>query len=379
MGRSLEVPITPAVLDWAIRESGYTPSQVAEAAGVDPQELGVWLNGEGRPGLTAVRALARVLKRPIAAFLLPAAPATADPPVRFRHLPGAAKRPLTPVERRYIRKATRLQRMTASLAEELGESRPALPSVSLDADPVAAAGQLRAQLGVPVDEQLRWRSASAAFDGWRAAVERLGVLVLLFPLGEGNCRGFSLGGGHAPLIAVNTAWNDEARAFTLFHEIGHLVTRTSSACATAPPASVAGAWDPAERWCERFAAAVLVPEQAARDLLAARWSEATTSARFADIRWLAGRLHTSLRATALRLIDLGLASWDTYRQLPPVVDAKRGGGGGAGRDRLEVQTDRLGDRVIDLFRRAVAADAISRSEALTYLDTPDAALDSVHR
>src|SRR5690606_10048362 len=131
-----------------------------------------------------------------------------------------------------------------------------------------------------------WRSASAAFDAWRSALERLGVLVLLFPLGEENCRGFSLASGLAPVIAVNTAWNDQARAFTLFHELGHLMTETASACASAPPASVAGAWDPAERWCERFAAATLVPEPAARGLLADRRGADTAPAGLSDIRWL---------------------------------------------------------------------------------------------
>src|SRR3954447_3556788 len=93
-----------------------------------------------------------------------------------------------------------------------------------------------------------------------------GVVVFLFQLGADNCRGFSLWHDRAPVIAINTTWNDEARTFTLFHEVGHLVTRTNSACTSAPASAVTGAWDPAERWCERFAAAALVPEVALRGL-----------------------------------------------------------------------------------------------------------------
>jgi hypothetical protein len=78
----------------------------------------------------------------------------------------------------------------------------------------------------------------------------------------------------------------------------------------------------------------------------------------------------------LRLIELGLASWDLYRELPSTGDAKRGGGGGKGRDRQEIQEDQLGGRAIDLFRRAVEADIVSRAQALTYLDVPDAVLES---
>ncbi len=72
---------------------------------------------------------------------------------------------------------------------------------------------------------------------------------------------------------------------------------------------------------------------------------------------------------------MGLASWDLYRQLPAGVDAKRRGGGGKGRDREEIQEDTLGTWTMNIFQRAVAADVVTRSEALTYLDVPDTALD----
>jgi hypothetical protein len=79
----------------------------------------------------------------------------------------------------------------------------------------------------------------------------------------------------------------------------------------------------------------------------------------------------------LRLIELNLASWDLYHELPAAGDAKRGGGGGKGRDRQEIQEDQLGGRAIDLFRRAVETDVMSRSQALTYLDVPDPSLESL--
>jgi hypothetical protein len=41
---------------------------------------------------------------------------------------------------------------------------------------------------------------------------------------------------------------------------------------------------------------------------------------------LANRFKTSLRATTIRPIELGLATWDPYKQLPVAADTKRGGG-----------------------------------------------------
>ena len=378
MGKVTEVPVTKEVLDWAIAESGYTIPEVAEAAGVELEHLKAWLNGTARPGVTAVRSLAQTLRRPVAAFLLPQPPSLDRPDVRFRHMPGAPSRPLTPTERRYVRKAARLQRMIAWLAGEMREPDPGVPIASLDDEPAAAAELVRDQLRVSIESQLACPSASAAFDAWRAAVEDLGVSVFLFQLGAESCRGFSLWDDRAPAVAINTAWNDEARAFTLFHELGHLITRTNSACIAAPPAAVSGAWDPAERWCEQFAAAVLVSEGTLRQLIVTRHgARAAKVSDLATVRWLAGKFRASLRAITLRLIGLGLSNWDLYRSLPATGDAKRGGGGGKGRDRQEIQDDQLGGRAINLFRRAVDADVVSRSQALSYLDVPDPALDSL--
>ena len=340
------VPITPAVLEWAISESGFSPAEVAEEVGVELADLNDWLEGRSKPGVTEVRSLAQVLRRPVAALLLPTPPASHLPDVRFRHTPGVAGRSLSPTERRYIRKAVRLQRMLAWVAREIGDPGPSLPRASLDNEPVVAAEAMRVALGVSRDRQHQWPSASAAFDAWRESIERRGVAVFLLQLGAENCRGFSLWDDQVPVIAVNTAWNDEARTFTLLHELGHLAVRTNSACTAGDPAAVSGAWDPAERWCEQFAASVLVPEETLRRTIAERLGPGVT--RVVDVeqvRRIATRFRASLRATTVRLIELELASWDLYRQLPAASDAKRPGGPAkGGRDRQEIQEDSLGGR-----------------------------------
>jgi len=269
--------------------------------------------------------------------------------------------------------------MLAWISRELGDRRPALPSGSLGEDPEAVGAEVREALGIDLKVQRKWRSASVAFDEWRAAIEDLGVNVFLFQLGRDNCRGFSIAHSDAPVVAVNTAWNEQARIFSMMHELGHLVTDTSSACTAPPPARVSGAWDPAERWCERFAAAVLIPNGAIEDLLREKLRRVTRVNDVGIVRWIANRFHVSLSATAIRLIEVGLAGWDLYRDLPPTGDVKPSGGGGKGRVREEIQEDQLGGRTVDLFVRAVDRDVVTRSEALTYLDISSDALDALGR
>lgn len=266
--------------------------------------------------------------------------------------------------------------MLAAVASEMGEPSLNLPRFDVGLDPATVAAAAREMLGVAADAHMAWKSASAAFDHWREALERQGIAVLLFPLGGDNCRGFSLWNDHVPLVAVNTAWNDEARTFTLLHELGHLIARIDSACAAGDPAEVSGAWDPVERWCEVFAAAVLLPEHTLGAAVREKRAGAERVTTVAEVALLARRFNASLRATTIRLIELGLATWDIYRALPAATDAKRGGRSvKGGRDQQEIQEDSLGGRATDLVRRGMAADVISRSEALSYLDVPDNALD----
>lgn len=361
MGRRVEVPITPSVLKWAIAESGYTEPEVSSWIEGGEATLASWLSETAKPSLSEMRTIAGKLHRQLATFLLPEPPDSTGLSIHFRHPLGGPARPLNPVERRYVRRATRIQTAHAWLHRELGHGSPKLPAVDLGSPSINAAGTMRALLGVTIDQQRGWRTASLAFDEWRQSVERLGVLVFLFPMGDSACRGFSLWDDSAPLVAINTRWRDEARIFTLFHELGHLVTRSDSACQLSET-SVGHASDPAERWCEAFAAAVLVPAAAVRALPDVH-----------DLRHLAklaDQFKVSLRAMAITLIGAGRSDWTLYRTIPAHADNKRDGGGGTGRNRREIREDEFGHRGTGLFVEAVRREVITESQALDYLDVP---------
>lgn len=362
MGRRVEVPITPSVLKWAIAESGYTEPEVSSWIEGGEETLASWLEGKVRPSLTEMKDVAGKLRRQLATFLLPAPPTDAELSVKFRHPVGGHQRSLNPIERRYLRRASRLQDAHAWLLAELGKQPLDIPRASLAVAPEDTGKRIRESLGIGFDQQFQWRSASVAFDAWRDAIERLGVVVVLFPMGNVSCRGFSIWSDAAPLIAVNTAWKDEARIFTLFHELGHLVTRTDSACAIGEVAT--GTPDePAERWCETFAAAVLIP------LVGAPALPGVTDLR--HLSRLANQYKVSLRAMAIRLIGDGKANWSLYRSIPAAADNKReGGGGGTGRNRREIREDEFGHRGTGVFVEAVRREIITTSQALDYLDIP---------
>jgi len=115
VSRSIEVPITGRVLDWAIAESGLSVNELAASLDVTIDTLEGWKNERVRPRLTELRKLATKLHRPQATFLLPAPPPTEPIPVQFRSPEAGRRRELNPVERRYLRRATRFQEILAWL------------------------------------------------------------------------------------------------------------------------------------------------------------------------------------------------------------------------------------------------------------------------
>jgi Zn-dependent peptidase ImmA (M78 family)/transcriptional regulator with XRE-family HTH domain len=379
MAKVTNVPITAEVLDWAITESGYTADEVAQKAHVTPEELRAWLRDEAKPTLTQTRNLARTLKRTPSTFLLPRAPETMSPPAQFRHAPGSYRTKATVEELRYLREARRVQETTKWLIRQLGESRPTIQAHTLESD-VERAGQyarqkLRPLLPAPVSS---WRTTGQAFHAWRAAMEASGVLVFVFPLGEDSARGFSLWDEDAPLIAVNSEWNHAARVYTLFHVYGHLLTRTSSVCLERSGVKLSRPNDPAERWCEEFAAAALLPWSGVAALLKRRfnWSPGEKVDTLNAPRAIANAFKVSWRAAMIRLIKRNAATWALYSAIPQHVERKKeGGGGGDGRGRAEIRQDQYGRKTVGLFLRALEQQVIGRSDILDYLDVPDAAID----
>ncbi len=381
MGKPTLVPVTPEVLTWAIKESSYSPEVVAELVGVPPAELAAWQKGSARPTLTKFRKLARVLKRTPATFLLPAAPPFASYAVRFRHPPGSQRRSPNPEERRYLREAARLQEASKWLTTELHQEIKSLPSYRLEDDPESTADAICQKLvaRTPTD-RAAWTSAAQAFDAWRSSLETRSILVFLFPMGSQSAQGFSLWDKEAPVIAVNTAWNDAARVFTLFHEFGHLLTRTSSVCLEHSGSSLRKPNDRAERWCERFSAAIVLPWSDVADFLGRRfnWSPGEVIDDLSVPRAIANAFKVSWRAATIRLIERRAATWDLYAEIPRYTDEKqKTGGGGGGRNRTEIREDQYGRRATDLFLSALDAGVLGRADVLEYLDITDSGLSQL--
>lgn len=99
--------------------------------------------------------------------------------------------------------------------------------------------------------------SNKAFNYFRNKIESKGVMVLQIEnISIKEIRGISLNYEILPIIAVNKNDSDRAKVFTLFHEMAHLVRRTSNLCLI----DFNEREDEEEKICNNLAANILIPE-----------------------------------------------------------------------------------------------------------------------
>ena len=253
-----------------------------------------------------------------------------------------------------------------------------MPLETTSTDAGVAALELRQIIGIAPADQLAWKNEPTALREWRRALETLGVAVLLLPMGSDSARGFSFWDDLVPVIAVNTHWNPTARIFTIFHELGHLISRTSSVCQDWRVQRHKEHDDPVERWCERFSAAFLLPWPEVSRFLSTKhgWHEGREVHDLSIASALARKFKVSLRAAVLRLINHGAARWSLFASIPKSSDAKVSGGGGGGRTRAQARADEYGRRTATILMEGMQRDILSRDDVLGYLNIGDSELST---
>ena len=385
MPRSIPALVKPALLVWARERSGLKPEQAAVKMQMDVATLRDWERegGNERPSIAQMRKLGEVYKRPLAVFFLQEPPTDFDAQREFRRLPGVTLQNESPEMRVALRIALFRREAARELYERLGESLPTFDVKAQPSEDAEVVGQrIRELLGISWEMQLGWPSAHAALNGWRAAIERLGILVFQSSdMSVEEMRGISIPHGPLPVILLNSADAPHGRIFTLLHEFAHILL-TNAGHETS---SLEGQRKPEdqriERISNRFAAAALMPRQ---DFIAEilRYPGAAEGDEDSLRRLAFRRIKVSPEAILRRLVELHRARPSVYRTMrrswqqrswysPPQ---------GEGGPPLEVRVIASAGRpfvslVLDSYKR----NAVSSSDVSDYLGMQLKYLDRVAR
>lgn len=363
------VPVKPEVLVWARESLGLSQEEAANILAVPLETLQAWENGAGF-GITILRQIASKYKRPILALLQPEAPPLPPLPKDFRTVGGVAPS-FSPETLLAIRDVQRIQEIAIDLLKDEPELFPvAAPSVASMTDaPELRAEIERRKLGITFQTQQAWQSFNTAFNAWRTRVQLQGILVLVKDMPREDCRGFSLDGSSvsAPIIVVNQQEADQAKIFTIFHEYAHLMLNEAGVCFESERVD----HSPIERWCNQFAASLLVP----RDRLTQ--FQTTKTPDLDDVNTLAWRFKVGRPTIALRLVELGLADrqlyedlleHDTWREPPATTATPTQASHNFGRRQEVMRLSELGIGFPTIVLNALRRRMIDVGEASDYLD-----------
>jgi Zn-dependent peptidase ImmA (M78 family) len=158
----------------------------------------------------------------------------------------------------------------------------------------------RNRLGVQPEDQVSWRSSYEAFRQWRRHIEQEGILVYLFNMSIGDCRGFSILEPLPAIVVNDREPTHHARIFTLLHEYGHILLRK-------PGISDESRGNNVEWFCNRLAAAILMPINLLREVLLLPPDAVEIDWTDKQIATAARKMHVSQAALAIRLETLGYA------------------------------------------------------------------------
>jgi len=317
------IPFNPRVLRWARERRGLSVDDVAEKLNQKPEKIATWETGVNSPTVIQARKLADIYERSFLEFFLQEPPRLKErelvPDFRAHRGIDIDANDLGLID---LQEWAEAQRDNAiDLYQEIGEPIPVFPaalSFAMADDEQIASEQAREAMGFSISDQLRMKASERDQlpNILRAKIERLGVLTLkASELREFGARGLCFVKFPLPVVVFGNE-APGAQAFTLVHELAHVMLGASGIIS--PLSTKSGI----EAWCDKFSAAFLMPAQAINQLIGAPPRVPPAFIADAVIDAAATALKVSQHAMLVRLVHLGYVQESFYWAVKkPLFDA----------------------------------------------------------
>src|SRR4030043_1363064 len=347
MLRSPEIKVNPNVLKTLRESSGYTVEEISKKIKTTVTKVKEVEEGLALFTLTQIKKLADIYQRSLASFFtdtLPAMPALTD----FRL---NRERRLTPQV--YI--AERRAYYIANKLAELTDKRSQMPDFPETLKPDELAREFRQLLKVDL---LKEKKPEELLTHYKKVLEETFLISIIeLPLKAEDVRGFSVS-ADISIVVLNEEDKPSIKLFSLFHEIYHLLKRTSGICSI----EIEQKDGDIEASCNLFSAEFLVPlddlkEEYKRFLQS---DESTVS----ELSKLYG---VSKQVIMIRLLWFGYMPRERYEQFKKEGEKKLKGKTFGRRDWDKVFQNRVGNLVIREASSAYRSGKISYSEVMDIL------------
>lgn len=316
---SITALVEPSLLSWARQTANLEPLAAARKIGVPEVRVEEWEDGKSRPTIAQLRDAARVYRRPLGVFFLPAPPEGFETMRDFRRVFGSGEAEWSAALHDEYRRAHAQRDALLEIAQLDGIEPPSawrlgnLP----DADALIAAAARRAlQSAAPLDYPTPGADEYRHLAYWIAALEQLGVMVIQTRAGQvdtDEMRAFSLYFDEVPVIALNGADWPRGRLFSAIHEYAHLLLHTSGLCDTTTDTRATTEDRQLEARCNAIAAELLMPAADVLDAEVVQERPPGHEWTLAELIDAAKPFGVSVESFLRRLVTLGRVSIELYR------------------------------------------------------------------
>jgi len=245
MRKSILVKTKSEVLRRLREMLGFSAEEIAKKLKTTPEKIKQVENGKDSFTLSQIKKLSNIYHISLAAFFSDSIP---EIPTIPDYRLNREKR-LNPQVFIAQRRAYYLSKEIALLSNKKSE----IPSFKIGITPKELAHVFREYLGLEV---IKNKNPKEILREYKSRIEqKMFVPIVEYPLKAEDVRAFSMY-SDISIIVLNEKDRPELKLFSLFHEIGHLLTKSSALCSIEIELENRGI----ESYCNRFSAEFLVPE-----------------------------------------------------------------------------------------------------------------------
>lgn len=288
-------------LKWARTSVKYKKDDVARKLNINPEKITEW-EETGELTHDELIALSDVYEVSPYTFF------DGNDPVYDKEIPdfrtiNSEKIKLTPEIMFELRRAKENRETLLNFEEDFDDFEfPLFSSYTLDStNPLIVAENIRNLL------EMSRSNSHRKFDYWINLMESLGILVFEFyNIEPEQLRGYALYYDKLPIIGINHKESTNAKKFTLFHELAHLIMKKDGISNINEYTII----NNDEAYCNKVAAEVLVPNKLFKNYI--RDNSSYKKFRVEDIKGLSKIFNVSRQVIVRRALDLGFISRVDY-------------------------------------------------------------------
>ena len=296
--------VHPLVLKTLRESAGMSPDDIAQKLKITKEKVIAIEEGEASFTMLQIKKLADIYHRPLAAFLMDSPPQL---PFILTDYRINREKKLTP----QVYLAQRRAYYLSSKIAELSGKRSQMPLFAEALKANELAHEFRKNMDMIL---IKSQKTEDTLNNYKKMLEeKLLISIIEYPFNADDVRAFCIS-SDISIIVLNENDKSEIKLFSLFHEICHLLRRTSGICSI----DIAKDELEIERYCNFFSAEFLVPENALKqDIGDLRVFNREIIAEFSE------SYAVSKQVIMLRLLSLGYITRGQYNDFRLNFDAEK--------------------------------------------------------